>query len=218
LIADVYDALAANQALFNQTALIVTYDEIGGFYEHIAPLGAPNPDGQKSPNPDDNATFQVPSFKFDRLGLRVPTLIVSPWIPKGIVENRNLQHTSVIKTMSEMFGLAGPLNKRDKSATSFADLFKKLDASRPATDMPKKLPRPPLADAAVSVVAGVPLDPADEPLSSLVKEWLEGTIKLTAKSPAVMALSAAALEAPPPATQGAASNFVEARMRMAFKI
>jgi len=218
LIADVYDALAANEALFNETALIVTYDEIGGFYDHIEPGSAPNPDGQNSPNPDDNATFQVPTFKFDRIGLRVPALIVSPWIPKGIVENRNLQHTSVIKTMSEMFGLAGPLNKRDKNATSFADLFKKLGAARPATDMPKKLPRPSLTDAVVSAVAGVPIDPANEPLDPLAKEWLEGTIKLTAKKPAVMALGAAELAAPPPNTQGAASDFVEARLKMAFKI
>jgi phospholipase C len=218
LIADVYDALAANQALFNETVLIVTYDECGGFYDHIAPESAPNPDGQDSPNPDDTASFQVPTFKFDRLGLRVPTLIVSPWIEKGIVEKRNLQHTSVIKTMSEMFGLAGPLNKRDKSATSFANLFTKLSAPRPATDMPKKLPRPSLANVVVSFVAGAPVDLADEPLDSLSKEWLEGTIKLAAKSPGVMALSADALAAPPPNTQGAASDFVEARLRDAFNI
>jgi hypothetical protein len=145
-------------------------------------------------------------------------LIVSPWIQKGIVENRKLQHASVIKTMSEMFGLSGPLNKRDKSATSFADLFKKLSAPRAATDMPKKLPRPSLVDAISSAVAGVPVDPADEPLDPLAKEWLEGTIKLTAKSPAVMALGTAALTAPPPNTQGAASAFVEARLKKAFNI
>lgn len=218
LIADVYDALAANQPLFNETVLIVTYDECGGFYDHIAPAAAPNPDGQNSPNPDDTASFQVPTFKFNRLGLRVPTLIVSPWIQKGIIENRNLQHTSVIKTMSEMFGLAGPLNKRDKSAASFADLFKKLDAPRPATDMPKTLPRPPLTNVVVSAVAGVPVDPADEPLDSLSKEWLEGTLKLAAKSPGVMALSATALATPRPATQGAASDFLEARLKRAFNI
>jgi hypothetical protein len=120
--------------------------------------------------------------------------------------------------MSEMFGLPGPLNKRDKSATSFADLFKKLSAPRPATDMPKKLPRPSLANPVVSAVAGVPIDPADEPLSPLAKEWLEGTIKLTAKSPAVMALGAATLTTPPPSTQGAASDFVEARLKKAFNI
>ena len=218
LIADVYDALAANQALFKETALIVTYDEIGGFFEHVAPGPAPNPDGQNSPNPDDHATFQLPSFKFDRLGLRVPALIVSPWIPKGIVENRNLQHTSVIKTMSEMFGLAGPLNKRDKSAASFADLFKKLNAPRAAGDMPNKLPRPPITNAVFSAEAGVPVNPADEPLDALAREWLEGTIKLAAKSPGVMALSAATLAAPLPNTQGAASELVEKRLKRAFNI
>jgi phospholipase C len=218
LIADVYDALAANQALFNQTALIVTYDEIGGFYEHIQPGSAVNPDGQDSPNPDDKATFTVPAFKFDRMGLRVPAVIVSPWIPKGMVEHRNLQHTSVIKTMSDMFGLAGPLNKRDKSAASFADLFKKLNAPRAATDMPKKLPRPSLTNVVVSAVAGVPVDPADEPLDSLTREWVEGISRLTAKRPAVKALGLTALAAPPPTTQGAASDFVEERLKTAYNI
>ena len=78
LIADVYDAIAGNPALFKKTVLIVTYDEHGGFFDHVAPANAPNPDGQNSPNPDDHSPFQVPSFAFDRLGLRVPTLIVSP--------------------------------------------------------------------------------------------------------------------------------------------
>ena len=71
LIADVYDALAANHVLFQETVLVVTYDEHGGFFDHVAPRLAPNPDGQTSPNPDDDATFKVPSFAFDRLGLRV---------------------------------------------------------------------------------------------------------------------------------------------------
>jgi len=60
LIADVYDALAANAALFQETALIITYDEHGGFFEHVAPGTAPNPDGQNSPNPDDTAGFHTP--------------------------------------------------------------------------------------------------------------------------------------------------------------
>lgn len=217
LIADVYDALAANTTLFNQTALIVTYDEIGGFYDHIEPGSAPNPDGQNSPNPDDTATFQVPAFSFDRMGLRVPTVIVSPWIPKGIVENRQLQHTSVIKTMIEMFDLAGPLNNRDATAASFADLFQKLSAPRKPSNMPKTLPRPSVANVVVSAVAGIPVDPADEPLDSLGKEWLEGLIKLTAKSPALHA-AAAAVPAATPATQGATSEFAEQRLKAAWGI
>jgi len=217
LIADVYDALVANAALWNETALIVTYDEIGGFYDHLIPAGAPNPDGKNSPNPDDTATFHVPAFSFDRMGLRVPAVICSPWIPEGLVENRQLKHTSVIKTMREMFGLAGPLNHRDGGAQSFADLFEKLAAPRSPASMPKKLPRPSLANAVVSNVAGAPVDPADEPLDALTKEWLAGTIKLTAKTPTLMAMGEA-VPATVPATQGEASDFVSRRLKMAYGI
>lgn len=220
LIADVYDALVANESLWKETALIVTYDEIGGFFDHVAPGNAPNPDGINSPNPDDTANFQLPVFAFDRSGLRVPAVIASPWIEKGIVENRKLQHTSVIKTVTEMFGLAGPLNQRDKSATSFANLFQKLSAPRAPSSMPKKLPRPSLDGATVSTVAGVAIDPADEPLDSLAKEWLQGTIRLTAKSPSLMASTAAVASAatPTPTTQTEASEFVEERLKLAFGI
>src|SRR4029077_9238241 len=157
LIADVYDALAANLPLFQETALIVTYDEHGGFFDHVPPGSAPNPDGQNSPNPDDRANFKLPFFAFDRLGLRVPAVIVSPWIGKGTVEHRMLQHTSVIKTVCDIFELNGPLNQRDASAQSFADLFEAADEPRSADDMPTTLNRAPLEETVESVVAGVPV-------------------------------------------------------------
>ncbi len=212
LIADIYDALAANPALFRETALIVTYDEHGGFFEHVAPGSAPNPDGINSPNPDDDAKFTVPSFGFDRLGLRVPTVIVSPWIPKGQVVNRNLQHTSVIKTVREMFGLAGPLNGRDASAASFADLFTQLSTARPAATMPAKLSRPALTQTASSIVAGIQVDPADEPLDSLTEEWVNGFAELTARRMGMGAVHAAS-EGPLPRTQGEAAEFIERRLK-----
>src|SRR5205807_7257096 len=119
------------------------------------------------PNPDDTATFKVPSFAFDRIGLRVPAIIVSPRITKGIIEHRQLQHTSVIKTATEIFGLSGPLNRRDASALSFADLFEKPQAARTSQQMPAKLDRPSLDNIVESAVAGVAVHPADEPLDSL---------------------------------------------------
>jgi hypothetical protein len=79
------------------------------------PGSAPNSDGQNSPNPDNRATFKLPLFAFDRIGLRVPAVIVSPWIAKGTVEHRMLQRTSIIKTVSEIFGLNGLLNHRDET-------------------------------------------------------------------------------------------------------
>ncbi len=212
LIADVYDALAANEALFSETVLIVTYDEHGGFFEHIAPGAAPNPDGMNSPNPDDHANFKVPSFSFDRLGLRVPALIVSPWIKKGMVENRNLQHTSVIKTATDVFGLAASLNARDASAASFADLFTQLEAPRAAADMPVRLDRPQIDHTVMSVVAGVAVDPADEPLDSLTDEWVRGFAELISRRTGANLVGPDAVEAIP-TTQGEASEFIDRHLR-----
>jgi phospholipase C len=207
LIADVYDALAANPDLFRESALVITYDEHGGFYDHVLPGRAPNPDGQNSPNPDDRATFKIPFFAFDRIGLRVPAVIVSPWIAKSTVEHRMLQHTSIIKTVSEIFGLNGPLNRRDESARSFADLFDVADQPRSAKDMPERLNRVPLDETVESVVAGVPLHPADEPLDDLTRDWALG----------MLSLLSGGLESveEPPATQGEAAAAIEAKLEAA---
>jgi phospholipase C len=207
LIADVYDALAGNYDLFKESALVVTYDEHGGFYDHVIPPAAPNPDEQNSPNPDDHANYKPPVFNFDRLGLRVPTLIVSPWIKKGTVEHRLLQHTSVIKTVNELFSLNGPLNKRDASAGSFADLFDQLAAPRARTDMPAKLTRPDLQDAVESVVAGIDVPPGNEPLDSLTEEWVQGTLALLKlQSPPAPGLEAVEVA---PQNQGEASAAIQ---------
>src|SRR5262249_42170646 len=72
LIADTYDALRANDAVWNKCALIVLYDEHGGFFDHVAPPGAVNPDGIDSVRSDDVKEphpSAPPPFAFDRLGL-----------------------------------------------------------------------------------------------------------------------------------------------------
>ncbi|URE49057.1 Phosphoesterase family [Musa troglodytarum] len=75
LVKEVYQTLRASPQ-WNETALLITYDEHGGFYDHVpTPVtGVPNPDGIIGPDP-----FY---FKFDRLGVRVPTILISPWIEK----------------------------------------------------------------------------------------------------------------------------------------
>jgi phospholipase C len=216
LIAKVYDTLAQHPEVWNRSVLIVTYDEHGGFYDHVVPSSAPSPDGIDSPNSDDTADFPVPRFGFDRLGMRVPTLIASPWVPKGIVENRALQHTSVISTVREIFDLAGPLNERDASAASFADLFEQLDEPRPQSDMPQTLPTPTVGGDAESVVAEAAVTPSDEPLDTLTEEWVRGFARLT-ESLIPSAGAAEAVEAVP-TTHGDAAEFVDRRLRDAFGI
>ena len=76
LIKDVYEALRSS-SLWNETALVITYDEHGGFFDHVKPpTNIPNPDGRNST--DD-------PFDFTRLGVRIPTVVVSPWVRKGSV-------------------------------------------------------------------------------------------------------------------------------------
>ena len=137
-IADVYETLRRNEDLWNRSVLIVTYDEHGGFYDHVAPpTGVPNPDGINSPPKNDKASF-APKFDFTRLGLRVPAIIVSPWVRPQVV-SKQYQHTSILATTRKLLGMnSGPLTKRDKSATPFDDLF---DLAAPRTDTPTKLHR-----------------------------------------------------------------------------
>lgn len=75
-VKEVYEKLRASPQ-WNETLLIITYDEHGGFYDHVpTPVdGVPSPDGIVGPEPF--------LFQFNRLGVRVPTIMVSPWIEKG---------------------------------------------------------------------------------------------------------------------------------------
>jgi phospholipase C len=178
LIADVYETLRSNEAVWNKCALIVTYDEHGGFPDHVAPPAAVNPDGIDSPRPDDNFRNSTPpSFAFDRLGLRVPALVVSPLVAKGKVVQQQLQHTSILRTVRDRFGIAQALSEREKHAPSFAALF---DQAQPRTDTPQKLPRP-------HNLAPLPppdhhANPGNQWPDSLQREMLAGTFHATRPS------------------------------------
>src|SRR6266850_2994139 len=85
LIADVYDAIRSNDELWESTLLVVTYDEHGGFYDHVVPPAAVPPDNRASEG-----------FAFEQLGVRVPALLVSPWVGAR-AEKTQFDHTSLLK-------------------------------------------------------------------------------------------------------------------------
>jgi phospholipase C len=104
LIADVYNAIRSNAELWASTLLVVAYDEHGGFYDHVSPPAAFPPDEHRE------------EWSFDRLGLRVPAILVSPWVGAG-VEHTVFDHTGLLKYLTEKWNL-GPLGHRTENANS----------------------------------------------------------------------------------------------------
>lgn len=140
LVKEVYETLRASPQ-WNDTLLIITYDEHGGFFDHVKTpfVNVPSPDGNTGPAPY--------FFKFDRLGVRVPTIMVSPWIkkgtvvssPKGPTTNSEYEHSSVPATIKKMFNLSSNfLTHRDAWAGTFEQIVGEL--SSPRTDCPETLP------------------------------------------------------------------------------
>lgn len=157
-IAEVYQALR-NGKNWNRTALFITYDEHGGIYDHVSP---PDP----VPNPDGINAWDIDyPFNFTRAGLRVCSLLVSPWVKKGtVVHGPNMssplerisnfideptaepsayEHTSIFKTLRNLWGLPNaPLSKRQAWAAPYDWVLGTQDA--PRTDCPTSVPVPPV--------------------------------------------------------------------------
>ena len=79
-IGSIYNAIRRNESLWQTTALLIVYDEHGGLFDHVPPPAC-TPGGYEAKLDE---TGGMP-FKFDRLGVRVPAVLVSPWVPHGTV-------------------------------------------------------------------------------------------------------------------------------------
>jgi phospholipase C len=123
-IGTVYNLVRQSPA-WQSTALLIVYDEHGGIYDHVPP---PNLD----PNHPDANTDKDTGFKFDRLGVRVPAILVSPWVPAGtVIDGRIFEHASIPATVTNYFIDPNYANrtKREQSADTFLDLLT-LDTPR----------------------------------------------------------------------------------------
>jgi phospholipase C len=120
-----------------RTALVINYDEWGGFYDHVAPTAAPDA------RPDLGTALR---------GFRVPCILISPRARRGYVDHTTYDHTSILKMIEWRHGLS-PLTVRDAAANNLAGA---LDFRRP----------PNLQAPAYSVPSfvGLPCDPV--PVSS----------------------------------------------------
>ena len=110
-LASVYNAVVSSPN-WPRTALVITYDEWGGFFDHVPPSVGPDP------NPDLGAGLR---------GFRVPCLVISPRSPRATVAHGLYDHTSILKMIEWRFGLA-PLTVRDAAANNLAEV---LDFANP---------------------------------------------------------------------------------------
>ena len=130
-VAQIIDAVMKSPN-WQRTALFFTYDEHGGFYDHVPPPKACPPDDIKP----ILESRDIPG-KFDRLGVRVPMIVISPYAKKHYVSHHVYDHTSILRFVQARFNLSA-LTARDAHARSPIDMF---DFEHPSFTKPPALPR-----------------------------------------------------------------------------
>ena len=151
-VAQVVKAVFASPA-WSKTVLVYTYDEHGGYYDHVAPPPAIRPDAI-APGVD------VPGVvgAYDRYGFRVPAVIVSPYARRNYVSHEVHDHTSILKLIETKWNL-GALTYRDANADNLLD---SLDLqSAPAFAEPPTLPAAGATGTCTPGTPGGPIPPPD---------------------------------------------------------
>lgn len=132
----VYETIR-NAPVWPRGALLLTWDEHGGFFDHRVPPAAVPPGDA---NTNGARAAKPRNFAFDRLGVRVPALLISPWAPRGktgselfanaadTAQGTAFDHASIVRSVREIFGIDKPLTQRDASSPAWTGAF--LDTCR----------------------------------------------------------------------------------------
>jgi phospholipase C len=119
---DIVNALV-NSPDWSSAAMFLTYDEHGGYYDHVSPPAAVPPDDIRPMVPAGD-----PFNAFDRYGVRVPAMVISPYSNPHHVSHTVYDHTSILKFIETRYALP-PLTRRDAAADPMLDMF---DFSHPS--------------------------------------------------------------------------------------
>ena len=152
LIKATYEAIR-NSPVWSSSLLIITWDEHGGFFDHMPPPIAVPP-GDTAPG----SSYNLYGFSFNRYGPRVPALVISPLIPRNLIDHRVYDHASIPATVEALFGLKS-MTQRDASALNLVPL---ITLAIPRNDAPAVLSAP--AQSGLTNCAPVSFD------SSVAKE------------------------------------------------
>ncbi len=154
LVKTVYEALRAS-SVWASSVLLVLWDEHGGFYDHVPPPVAVPP-GDTAPG----SKYDQFGFTFAQYGVRLPALVVSPFVPRGTIDHRLYDHASVPATLEALFGLPA-MTARDAQARTVLDL---LSLSTPRTSADAAPMTLPSAAALPDAVALAPVSRENDPI------------------------------------------------------
>jgi phospholipase C len=171
LIRDVYTAIRKNGALWQSSMMVIVYDEHGGIFDHEPPVKMPSPDGKSSVEPP---------FDFTLGGVRVPAVVVSPYIQAGTISSKTYDHTSLISTAMRLFAPgqwpSAALGARAEAALDLTSLLN--------LNMPPRMDVPDLAtQAQPGVLAQIQAHAVPTKLSDLQKETLVQAASVNKKLP-----------------------------------
>lgn len=172
LIENVYNAIRQNDDLWHSSVFLIIYDEHGGIFDHVRPVPLPSP---------DNISSIAPFFDFTLSGVRVPAVVISPYIRPKTICSTIFDHTSVIATALKLFTPANwpsdSLFARAEAANTFDTV---LDLNTTPNDVWPNFAAPvyggvvPLIQGNVTAVA---------PLSGLQAEALDQARSVNASLP-----------------------------------
>lgn len=138
-LSEVWQAVSRSPA-WPQTLLLITYDEHGGTYDHVMPpWGAACPDDKSNPGEE--------GFSFNRFGIRVPMVAISPWIQAGTVFRSDspsgvpYDHTSILATLRDWLPIPADKMLTSKRAAAAPTLSQILTLDKARTDLPS-IPAP----------------------------------------------------------------------------
>ena len=174
LIKEVYEAIR-NSPYWNQSMLIITWDEHGGFFDHVTPPPAARIPVGSPPKDIEGKSY---GFMFDQYRPRVPAVVISPWCPRNLIEHRQLEHSFIPATIEQLFGLR-PLTVRDTGVVGLQTLAS-LATPR---DVTTQIPEPISVKEPGGPVPGTPAGSSGTPVSSSVGSVADRTSPATSAGP-----------------------------------
>jgi phospholipase C len=154
-LADIYDVLTSNPIRWSKTLMLVTYDEHGGFFDHVRPMSVP---------------CEAGGYPFTTTGVRVPGFVISPFVVSGQPFSKNLDHTAILRLLAERFTASKPYSKAVAARQTYFDQLSSVITDKPRTDIPKLTIRPSIQHMLAARAYNRPTDPTAKAFHDVAQE------------------------------------------------